>query len=436
MAATTLRQKIAELPPTAGVYLFRGKNNEILYVGKSRNVRERARSHFAAKGEKSRLLVARAKNIKCIPVSHELEALLLEAELIKKHLPWFNSRAKDDKHPLYIKITAGEEFPKVNTCRLEAEPGAVYFGPFPSSSTTRQVLRDLRKIFPYCGQKRPGKKPCFYSHLGLCNPCPATIAGIRDANLKEKLKQEYRQNIRRLVLVLSGKVKTLIGRLVKDMKKAANEKNFETAAKVRDELRGLQYITADYRPTGVYLQNPNFLEDLRRLELSALKKILRGFLPGLRTLTRIEYLDIAHISGEAATASLVVFLNGEPEKNLYRRFRIRTAKTQDDFSMMQEVARRRTKHFEDWGKPDLLVVDGGKPQVSAAKSVLINISLPVIGFAKRFEEIVIHDNRRFHIVRLKTGDPALNLLRRLENEAHRFARGYHFKLRLRKVLGT
>lgn len=429
-----LQKQANRLPVGPGVYLFRGGDGEVLYIGKSTNIKERVKSHLLTKGEKSRLLVESASRIECTPVSYELEALLLEAALIKKHLPRFNSRAKDDKHPLYIKITAAEEFPKVYTCRREAEPGVIYFGPFPSSSVTRRVLRDLRKIFPFCAQKRVGKKPCFYSHLGLCRPCPAIIAGTQDKNLRKDLKQEYRQNIRRLILVFSGRGNGLIGNLTREMNKAAKAENFEKASQIRDRLRSLSYITTAYKPTGVYLENPNFLEDLRKLELNSLENLLRRFFGNLESLTRIEYLDVAHIAGEAATASMVTFLKGEPEKALYRRFRIRTTKTQDDFSMMKEVVKRRIRHLGDWGRPNLLVVDGGKPQVSAAKSMLVDISPPVIGFAKRFEEIVAHDGRRFHIVRLKVGNPALNLLRRLENEAHRFARTYHFKLRLKKVL--
>lgn len=234
-------------------------------------------------------------------------------------------------------------------------------------------------------------------------------------------------------MVLSGKAGNIVRNLIREMKRAAKTADFEKAAQIRDRLRALNYITTAYRPSGVYLENPNFLEDLRRIELTTLQKILQEFFPRLGSLGRIEYLDIAHIAGEAATASLVTFLAGEPEKSLYRRFRIRTKKTQDDFSMMQEVVKRRLNHFADWGKPDLLIVDGGKPQVSAARSVLTRNFLPLAGFAKRFEEIVVHDGSRFYIVRPKEGNPALNLLRRLENEAHRFARGYHFKLRLKRV---
>lgn len=429
-----LQKQASKLPVSPGVYLFHGRGGEVLYVGKSTNVRERVKSHLWAKGEKSRLLLASVHKITSIPVGYELEALLLEAGLIKKYLPRFNSRAKDDKHPLYIKIMAAEEFPKVYTCRKETEPGAIYFGPFPSSSITRRVLRDLRKIFPFCAQKRAGKKPCFYSHLGLCRPCPAEVAKAEEAGARKKLKEEYRKNIQRLISVLSGRTKGLLKNLEKEMSEAAKNEDFEKAAMARDRLRGLSYITTAYKPAGVYLENPNFLEDLRRLELNSLENLLRRFFGSLGFLARIEYLDVAHIAGEAATASLVAFLNGEPEKSLYRRFRIRTKKTKDDFSMIQEVVRRRLAHLADWGKPNLLVIDGGKPQVSAAKSMLNNISLPVVGFAKRFEEVVVHSEDRFHIVRLKTGDPVLNLLRRLENEAHRFARAYHFRLRLRKVL--
>lgn len=424
-------QETAKLPQVAGVYLFKDKKGEVLYIGKSVNVRERVKSHIGAKGEKSRFLVASATDVECIPVSYELEALLLEAQLIKKYLPYFNARAKDDKHPLYIKVTAGEEFPKVGTCRKESESRALYFGPFPSSSTTRQVLRDLRKIFPFCSQKRTGKKPCFYSHLGLCRPCPAAVVKVKDDTLRKKLKKQYRQNIKRIIMVLSGKAQKLIKSLKQEMVRVARIEHFEEATQIRDQVKGLTYVTTPYTSPGVYLGHPDFIEELRKKEIIALRSLLSPWFQN--SLERIEYLDIAHIAGEAATASLVTFLRGEPEKALYRHFRIRTTKTRDDFSMMQEVVKRRLNHLPDWGKPGLLVVDGGKPQVSAAKGALTGISLPVIGFAKRFEEVVIPDNHRFHIVRLKVGDPALNLLRRLENEAHRFARAYHFKLRLKKI---
>lgn len=436
--AEALLKNPESFPALPGVYLFKDGSRHVLYVGKSTNLRERIKSHLLAKGAKSRALIGSSQKAEYIPVSYELEALLLEAQLIKKYLPRYNSRAKDDKHPLYIKITVTEKFPKISTSRLENEKNAMYFGPFPSSGTTRQVLQNLRKIFPYCAQKSIGKKPCFYFHIKLCNPCPALIVKVGDKSLQRKLTKSYRENIKKTVMILSGKTKQLIGKLTKDMKHASKEENFERAAKWRDQLKALSYITTPYKSPGAYLEQPDFIEELRKTELTALQKLLAPFFPGFEYPGRIEYIDIAHLAGEAATASLVVFINGQPEKNLYRRFRVHGKETRNDYWMMKEILKRRLGHLDDWGSPDLIVLDGGKPQVSAGKEVLseAKTKIPLIGFAKRFEEVVIRGNQRFHIVRLKDYVLARNLLRRLENEAHRFARAYHFKLRLKEILNT
>lgn len=436
--AEALLKNPESFPTLPGVYLFKNGSGNVLYVGKSTNLRERIKSHLFAKGEKAKALATSSKKIEYIPVNYELEALLLEAALIKRYLPRYNSRAKDDKHPLYIKITIKEKFPKIGTSRLEDKKNAIYFGPFPSSSTTRQVLKDLRKIFPYCAQKNIGKKPCFYSHIGLCNPCPAAIVKAENKLIRKKLTKLYQESIKRTVMILSGEADSLIGKLKKEMKTAVKKEDFEKAAKKRDKLKDLSYITTSYKPPGVYLKQPDFIEDLRRTELTVLQKLLAPFFPGFTYPHRVEYIDISHLAGDAATASLVVFINGEPEKNLYRRFRVRGKETRNDYWMMKEILRRRLGHLKDWGKPDLIVLDGGKPQVSAGKEILseAKTNIPLIGFAKRFEEAVLYSEDKFHIVRLKDYLLARNLLRRLENEAHRFARGYHFKLRLKEILAT
>lgn len=434
--AEALLKNPESLPALPGVYLFKDGSRNVLYVGKSTNLRERIKSHLFAKGEKAKALAASSKKIEYILVNYELEALLLEAFLIKKYLPRYNSRAKDDKHPLYIKITVKEKFPKISTSRLEDEKNAIYFGPFPSSNITRQVLKDLRKIFPYCAQKNIGKKPCFYSHIGLCNPCPATIIKTEDKLIRKKLAKSYRESIKKTVMILRGKTNNLIKTLKKEMKRAVKKEDFEKAAEKRDKLKALSYITTSYKGPGAYLEQPDFVEDLRRTELTALQKLLAPFFPGFEYPERIEYIDISHLGGDAATASLAVFINGQAEKNLYRRFRVRGKETRNDYYMMKEILKRRLGHIKDWGKPDLIVLDGGKPQVSAGREILseTKIKIPLIGFAKRFEEAVLYFEGKLHIVRLINHILVRNLLRRLENEAHRFARSYHFKLRLKEIL--
>lgn len=425
-------QKLSSRP---GVYLFKGKAGKILYVGKSINIRERVKAHIKARGGKGEAMISEAQTVENIPVASELEALLLEAALIKKHLPRYNSRAKDDKHPLYIKITTGGEFPKVTTSRREDESSATCFGPFPSSSTVRQVLRQIRKVFPYCSQKGVGRRTCFYAHLMLCNPCPGDIVKVKDVGLRKALKRQYRRNIKKIVLLLSGNVTKVKHGLLKDMMKFSKEEKFEEAARIRNELRALEYITAPYTSTRAYLENPKLLEDLREAEIKELYEVLRRHRMDVKTPHRIECFDISHTGGVSAVASMVTFINGEPEKNLYRQFRIRQRGTRDDFSMMAEVVKRRLDHVLDWGEPDLIVVDGGKPQLSAAKKYLKGEkNFPVIGLAKRLEEIVVPKVGGYMVLRLRSNNPALNLLQRLRDEAHRFARSYHFKLRLQSLI--
>lgn len=424
-----LAKQAESLPTLAGVYMFTDTDGHVLYVGKSINVRDRVVSHLHASATKSQNIQESAA-VSAIPVASELEALLLEAELIKKHLPKYNAAAKDDKHPLYIKITTGEKFPKITTSRKEDQSyqRARYFGPFPASTTVRQMLAQIRKIFPYCAQKND-RKPCFYSHLGLCNPCPGEIGTD---------KKEYMKNIKKILLLLSGKTRTLQKKLAAEMKREAAGQNFEKAAEIRNQLQKLTYITAPYTSTQEYLANPNLVWDIHQEETKTLYRILKPYFENLSLPERIECFDVSHTGGESATCSLVTFINGEPEKNLYRRFKIYGLKTRDDTAMLNQTVMRRAEHFQDWGKPDLVVVDGGKGQTSAAKQALANAdsNIPVIGLAKRFEEVVIPRPfpENFKIIRLPRNNPGLKLLQRVRDEAHRFARAYHFKLRLKELL--
>ena len=431
--------KIAQkLDKSPGVYLFKDLKGQVIYVGKSINIRERVISHLRAKETKSSRFANAASSISCIPVFSELEALLLESELIKKHLPRYNASAKDDKYPLYIKVTTREEYPKVTTSRREENKKNRYFGPFPASQTVKQVLRQLRKTFPYCSQKQVGKKPCLYSHIGLCNPCPNYIDSILDLDTKQILKNQYKQNIRRTLLLLSGKTKRLEKQLLGDMKAAVLQEEFETAGELRDQLRKLSYITKPYEKVGAYLENPNLVADIRQEESKTLSDILSLHHPSLVTLHRIEAYDVAHTGGKATTCSMVTFIEGEPEKNLYRRFKIRRVQGIDDYASLKEALSRRLNHLEDWGKPDLIVIDGGKGQVSAALQTIQDHSrgdIPVISLAKRLEEIIIPlPENRFKSIILGQGNPAVKLLQRMRDEAHRFARSYHFKLRLKELL--
>lgn len=407
--------------------------NKVLYVGKAINLKERVASYARSSDPKTKILTSKIKKIDHTIVTSELEALLLEAHLIKTYQPFFNTRVKDDKRPLYIKITIRDEFPRVFMVRQEDEKKSLYFGPFPSSGNLRQVLKFLRRIFSYDTQKTLGKRACFWSHIGLCSPCPSAI------KTKEE-KAKYKKNIRHLVGVLSRKTSAVRRSLVNQMQKLAEKNLFEEAAEIRDQITKLDYITRAYHPISSFLENPNLVSDIRRQELISLKQILTslprrqaGHFPFLPSVSHIECFDASHTGMINPTVGMVTFINGEPDKNFYRKFRIKDKNSSDDLSFLEEALRRRFKHV-DWGMPDLVVIDGGKTQVGRAREVLesLNMKIPVVGVVKPFDDLVIPHHEGFLIKRVR--GPAQRLLQRLRDEAHRFALSYHRKLRKRNFL--
>lgn len=413
-----------ELPSKTGVYVFYDKEKRGLYVGKARNIRARVSSHFKAQDFREKILISKVKKVETIETETELEALLLEAELIKRLKPPYNVVAKDDKSFLFIKITLGEDFPRVLLVRkkeleVRKDSKSRYFGPFPSAKTTRSVLKVLRKIFPYCSQGPPEKKKrraCLYYHLGLC---PGVCRGDLD-------KSSYRSIIQGMLLFLSGKKKNVIKDLEKKMREEAGKENFEEAQKIKGDLEKLYYITSQFRFPDEYLTEPKLLERERYKILQELSNLL-----DLKEIPhRIEAYDISNLQGKHATGAMVVFTEGRPDQSSYRRFRIKFKHTPDDPEMLREVLRRRFKHKE-WPKPNLILIDGGKAQVSASKGVLegqLGLKIPFFGLAKRLEEII---TSKLEIIRLPKDSETLKFLQRVRDEAHRFALSYHRLLRER-----
>jgi len=417
-------EELKSLPKGPGVYLFLDKENKVIYIGKAINLSQRIRSYFQKNLDfKTKSLVSQIAKINYIKVFSEFEGLLLEAALIKKFQPKYNVRLKDDKSFLYIAITE-EEFPKVLSVRKNDIANPKYlFGPFPSAKTVRQVLTFLRKIFPYCSQKG-NSKPCFWSHLGLCQPCPGEISKLTGEERKRK-RQDYLTNIKHLVTVLSGKSRKLIRNLTAQMEEAAKQKDYEKAAHFQAQIKKLTWLTGPHFPISFYLEKPSFFEEEQEKELNDLRQIL-----SLPSLERIEGYDVSNIAGLYASGSMVVFYEGIASKDHYRRFRIKISGKPNDVAMISEILRRRLKH-QEWDYPQLIIVDGGKPQVSACVNVLkqLNIKIAVIGLAKRLEQIVLAENGRWDIKQLPPNSPALDLLKRIRDEAHRFALSYHRKLR-------
>jgi excinuclease ABC subunit C len=420
------KKTFALLPQNSGVYIYWQKRNPI-YIGKALNLKNRLESYLSGNlAVKTRTMIESASNLSYIKVGSELEALLLEAFLINKYQPKYNFIAKDDKHPLYIRITK-ERYPRVLTARkIDAKflpgdrqiPNLAFFGPFPSSKTVYSVLRMLRRYFPYSDHKI-GKKACFYHHLGLCNPCPNEIKTKAGA-------ATYRKNIYRIKKILSGDFPVVINELNQQMHKYSEKQEYEKAGQILGKIKWLEYISQPISDINKFLENPNFLEDLRNQEISGLQNLLKISQP----LTRIECFDVAHLSGTDATASQVTFINGDPEKSLYRTFRIRQIKSQDDLASMQEVARRRFLHLKDWGQPDLIIVDGGKTQADIFFRIFSREKIPVVGLAKKREILVIPGYREI----LLSPGPVKNLMQRIRNEAHRFAQKYHHQLMTRSLM--
>lgn len=440
MKSSNLKEKIKSLPLTPGIYIYRDIEGVVIYVGKAKRLRNRVISYFRGtldKRTKTYALVQNIHDLETINTNSEFEALILEAELIQKYQPKYNIVLKDDKSYLYIVIRDDMPgLPTVLTARkTQLLDKDTVFGPFTSSSTTKYVVKALRKMFPFrdCSKSKFTKyqkqgTPCLYGHLGLCPaPCVNTYLNTHD----------YRKNISSIKRTLKGNTSSLLNDIEKSMVQASKNEDFEVAAHLRDILKNFEYIRRDFHSAQEYIENPYLLEDLEREYLDSLVQLL----PNLKSIPqRIECYDISNISGKEAVGSMVVAIDGKIDNREYRKFKIKTKDTPDDFAMMAEVLRRRLSREGDtngkhWGTPDLIVLDGGKGQLSAVMPVLLdlNLDIPLVGLAKKFETIVYHDGLDYVELRYPKESPGLNLLIRLRDESHRFAQKYHHELRIKSI---
>ncbi|HZA43857.1 MAG TPA: excinuclease ABC subunit UvrC [Rubrobacter sp.] len=541
----------SHLPTSPGVYIFKDAGDKVVYVGKAKNIRSRVASYFTRTGDgrpKIAELRERVRQIDFIVTASETEALVLEANLIKRHRPRFNASLKDDKSYPYIVVTTGDEYPRVYATRAAHDPRHRYFGPFPSAGAVSSTLDVLNKTFPFrkCRGPEPGRRsgvPCLNYHIGRSvAPCIGAVT-----------KENYDAIVADVVAFLEGRVDGLIRDRQDAMREAAREMDFERAAKLRDEVSSLSYVRDRQQATiasedsfdaigafargesacvqvfavreGQIVNRDSFLldnygesraedvalqfvpqyygtaavprevllqSDDREEELATLAAHLSGLrgtrvevrrprrgdkrrivemavrnaeagleheraleeakrnkvastLDGLREElalpklpVRIECYDISNTMGTNSVASMVVFQGGRPAKGDYRRFRIRTVEGADDFASMAEVIRRRLERLkandEKFPEPDLIVLDGGKGQLSAVLPVFEELGvgsdlpdIPVRSLAKRDEEVF--QPGRPEPVLLERNSPELHLLQRVRDEAHRFANTYHRELR-------
>jgi len=416
---------------------------QFLYIGKAVNIRQRVKNHLEQPVFKDNIFVPQANKIGYVKTDSEIEALLLEAGLIKKYQPKYNIQWKDNKNYLFVGISK-EESPSVSVSHQKTNK-AVWLGPFVDSKALKQTLRVLRKIFPYRTCRTLPKKPCVYYQLKLCPaPCIYNLktknkelkttpkdtklpTGQAAKNLKPiKHKSENNQNIKQVAQILKGKRKRVLVVLKREMREASRKQNFEKAAELRDKIFSLENI----------FENAHILENLPKKELNwpQTEKKLKHLLGIRNKIKRLEGYDVSNIQGREATGSMVVFEKARPDKNKYRKFKIRFKQTPDDTAMLKEVLNRRLKHPE-WDLPEIMLIDGGKGQLNAALAIIKNyeLSVRVIALAKKKNELFVEGRKK--PVLLKNLPPALgNLILQIRDEAHRFAISYHRDLRKKELL--
>ncbi len=554
--SSLLENKLALLPDKPGVYIYKDRNGHILYIGKAVNLRQRVRSYFQASADHSskvRALVQKIHDLEIIVTNSEVDALILESNLIKEHQPWFNIRIKDDKHYPYLKLTLGETYPRLLIARRIQKDGSKYFGPYPSGLAMRETLKLIRRVFPLrtCKQPLDGQpvgRPCLNYHIKRClGPCTGQVS-----------REQYMEVVQNVDMLLSGRYDSLTKQLTERMEAAAEALQFERAAELRDQLNAIKRISEKQKMISPDLADRDVLalargveetcigmlivreghvighehyflsgtEDLSQGEILAgfLKQhytnnpfipaevILSAELPDndgalisewlsqrrgskaqlivpkrgdkkqlvemveknaaialderlVRNLSqgklqqgalqeladflqlsgpprRIECYDISNISGHEAVGSMVVMLNGEPARSEYRRFRIRDIEGPNDYAMMQQVLRRRFRRLQQDDDrfadlPDLIVIDGGKGQLSAALQVMHElgfVGISVVGLAEK-EEHIFQPGQSDPLI-LPRQSQSLYLVQRIRDEAHRVALGYHRQLRAKKQVAS
>ncbi|MEN9342172.1 MAG: hypothetical protein RIQ54_428 [Candidatus Parcubacteria bacterium] len=422
---------IQSAPATIGVYLFRNKRT-ILYIGKSIHIKARLKSHLenARADAKERAIFEASASIEWIPTENEFSALLLESRLIKKHLPRYNVIWRDGKSALYIKIPTTDPYPIVSLCRKEDDGSSLYFGPFSGVRITRTILREIRSVIPFCTQRFPASHPCFYSKIGLCNPCPSAIIRA-PASAQSLLRRHYQHNIRAVISILRGNSERVLSGLRRDMRDASAHHEFETALALRNRIFRFQKLITERIDFG----NPHS-DTFYHADPEAGARILHTFLiqffPTIAPLSRIECLDISHTSQREIVGGIVVARHGMIDKNQYRKFKIKDPSVHSDFDAIEEVIRRRfsQERISSWGLPELFIVDGGTPQVRRVVNIMrdLSISIPIIGIAKNPDRLVLGIDS-FPTMRMHASNPAFNLIRQLRDEAHRFSKKYHTSLR-------
>jgi excinuclease ABC subunit C len=423
-----LKAKVRQLPHKPGVYLMKDQLGSVIYVGKAKDLKKRVSTYFQLSRKrithpKIRSLVKVIHDFDILEVNSETEALLLEGKLIKQWRPKYNTDFVDDKRFLLIRLDVQAPFPKFQLVRNQRDDSARYFGPFAYSGLLRKTLAEMRLKFGI-----------------LLNDTTPQLQDDGTYQLYDDVRGEiyghsnivtpgsYAERVEAACEFLEGKAKEWLGELKEAMRQAALEQQYEKAAELRDVVAALEKTIAKDRR---FKRAPNFASD-SGFGMKQLKKVLE--LPALPR--RMECFDISHISGTFVVASMVHFLDGKPAPGLYRRFKIKSFMGNDDFRAMEEVVGRRYRrlHEEEKPFPDLVIIDGGAGQVGAALKAFMILGVdppPLVGLAKKRETIIFPDERK--PLNLMPQSPALKLLQRIRDEAHRFANTFNANLRSKKI---
>jgi excinuclease ABC subunit C len=429
-----LREKLKKLPLSSGVYFHKSVDGEIIYVGKAAVLKNRVKQYFQSKkdfDQKTLALVREIHDTDWVETESEIDALFLESEMVKRYMPRYNILLRDDKSQMFVRIDIKSEWPTVTFTRNPADDGAKYFGPFFNGYAVKKALRYLRKVFPYYTKTPVSGRVDLDVHLGL-------------SPSKDMTSQEYKQTLKKLIKYIEGGRVTIVNEIERDMRRAARMQEFETAASLRNKLIHLKELQRR-----IMFGDKEFLDISKDKALEDLKELL-----GIETsLSRIEGYDISHASGTNVVARMVVFTNGVSDRAEYRKFKTRIEQNDDFYNMNETISRRLSeKNIKAWGLPRLFLIDGGKGQLDAATRARNErgITVPMIGLAKREEQIVIHHTKSnvtlnkvklemmgghymasdmFTLVNLPHDTHIIKLLQRIRDESHRFAVSYHTVLK-------
>jgi excinuclease ABC subunit C len=421
-----LKELVAKTPDTPGVYRFQAGKEDI-YIGKASSIKRRLASYTKTTDSRIQKMIATAEKLVHIETESDIEALILESQLIKQHLPQFNIMLRDDKQYFFVAFTQ-DEYPRLYLTHQPQKSGAPitshkfrrmpvkeYIGPFTDGAALKSTLKYLRNIFPYCTCSQKHHNFCLNYHIGKCIGF-CCLKGDQPAEQHDR----YMANIKAIRDILTGRRSSLVKELKKEMETAGKKHDFDAAIVLRNKLERLERVFYNAQ----VIKNSEILKSYN----SALPALLKSKKP----IIRIEGYDISNIQGNHATGSMVTFIQGEADKNFYRKFNIKTVRGSNDTAMLREVIERRFNHPE-WPFPDLILIDGGKGQVSSALSVLkdMGISIPLVGLSKDDRHMghqLIIPGRKHPLSLTKLGLTDKNLLLAVDAEAHRFAISYYRKL--------